>query len=142
MKRSKSKSFLFIDTARSGEFRIGFLRDSGAKFTTGVGRSNKFLSVLARQLNPQTAKALAGVCVVSGPGSFTAVRTGVLIANLLARYWGMPLYGVSVEQARDAENLFGKLAKGGLEPAGYVAPVYDTEPNITLKASIGPKCYV
>ncbi|MBI5655012.1 hypothetical protein HZC53_05180 [Candidatus Uhrbacteria bacterium] len=133
---------MFLDTARSGEFRFGYLREDGVELVDGIGRSNKILSALASHLKAQDVQDMAGVCVVAGPGSFTSVRTGVLVANLLARYWGKPLYGVSVEQAQDVERLYRELNDGKHPSNGYVAPVYDTEPNITLKASVGPKCYV
>ncbi len=134
-------AWLFIDTTKSGEFRSGFLGQTVA-VAAGLGRSNKFLSALARRLTPQKLEALSGICVVAGPGSFTAVRTGVLVANLLARLYGKPLCGVSVEESQDLKNLAERLLAGKVKSSTYVAPEYYAEPNITLKQPAGKTCYV
>lgn len=134
-------NWLFIDTSMSGEFRVGVLGKGKPRILHGKGRSNQFLPVLVRSLSSFDAESLAGICVVAGPGSFTAVRTGVLVANVVARYSMKPLYGISVEKAQDLDSLQAELESGRLDPASYVAPVYDSEPNITMKKDIGISCY-
>lgn len=71
--------------------------------------------------------------MVAGPGTFSSVRTGVLQANLLARLLRVPLVGVLAEEARDLPKLSERLWSGNLAAATYVAPLYDAEPNITVK---------
>ena len=80
-----------------------------------------------------------GVCVVAGPGSFSAIRTGVLYANLLSRLLHRPLVGVSVEEAVDQAALiqhlqpfFSSLPSPASPLTTYVAPIYAMEPNITV----------
>jgi len=76
---------------------------------------------------------ILGICVVAGPGSFSSVRSGVLDANLLARLWRVPLVGVTVEDAQDLPALARRLAAEHSRGAAYVAPIYDAEPNITVR---------
>jgi len=135
------KTWLFIATTQSGEFRIGLLGQK-VEVVSGQGKSHKILPALARRITPQKIKRLDGICVVSGPGSFTAVRTGVLVANLLARYFAKPLVGVSLDEAQDLEKLGRELAAHVHKPVRYVAPVYFAEPNIILKSKTGVQCYV
>jgi tRNA A37 threonylcarbamoyladenosine modification protein TsaB len=124
--------WLFIDTAKSGEYRVGFLAGDKNRIITGTGRSNRYLAVLAKTVRDPDWEGVDGICVVQGPGSFTAVRTGVLIANLLARLRRKPLIGVSVEDAQDLDALAKRIGYGLFPLSGYVPPAYDAEPNITL----------
>lgn len=134
--------WLFIDTTQSGEFKIGWLRGTSHKIKTLQGKSHKILPALARLATQQQLRDLQGICVVSGPGSFTAVRTGVLIANLLARQCAKPLVGVNADEASDLESLGRRLAEHGFKSVKYVSPVYSAEPNIIIKPGTGIQCYV
>lgn len=125
-------NWLFIDTTKAGEYRVGFLAPGKVRVSAGTGRSNSYLPALAKLLKGQDWDAVDGLCVVQGPGSFTAVRTGVLIANLVARLRRKPLVGVSVEDAQDLDSLAERIGQGLFPLSGYVAPAYDAEPNITL----------
>jgi len=102
------------------------------RVAAGTGRSNAYLPALARVAKEGAWASVDGICVVQGPGSFTAVRTGVLIANLLARVRRKPLIGVAAEDAQDLDSLAERIAQGLFPLSGYVAPAYDAEPNITL----------
>lgn len=73
-----------------------------------------------------------GICVLAGPGSFSAIRIGVLYVNLLARLTRKPLVAVSVEESLDLGELLGHLKRKAPHPVEYVAPIYDREPNITV----------
>ncbi|MFA4954232.1 MAG: hypothetical protein WC641_02895 [Patescibacteria group bacterium] len=125
-------TFIFIDTVRSGAFRLGVLGDK-IKVKESVGRSHEILPALAVAASRDILEAADGICVVKGPGSYSAVRSGVLIANLLARWHKKPLYGVDVDEAQDLERLRDALAHGTIPAQSYVAPEYDSEPNITVK---------
>ncbi len=122
--------WLFLDTHTLLQSRVGLLA-SGVRprLRAVVGRPSRLLHALDRLgVRPQ---ACEGVCVVAGPGSFSAVRTGVLYANLLARLWHKPLVGVRVEDAQDLPALAHGLVAGTYPAVSYVAPLYDAEPNIT-----------
>ena len=75
-------AWLFIDTHSPEGSRYAWL-EAGRPVKPAVvaGRSNRLLARLAKDWK---AHKLEGVCVVVGPGRFTAVRTGVLYANLRA----------------------------------------------------------
>ncbi len=125
-------AWLFIDSAEPQKFRLGLLDGDSVKIWEHAGRSHEILGQLAKHVPYKILKNTSGICVVSGPGSFTAIRTGVLIANLLARLFKKLLVGVSVQEAQDLKILSARLAAGKISPSVYVKPEYDTEPNITL----------
>ncbi len=65
---------------------------------------------------------ITDIVVVSGPGSFTAVRTGVSFANALAEGLGAKLYGMTTfeclrKKAALSEELIVALHGGGLDIA-------------------------
>lgn len=122
-------AWLFIDTATAGELRAGRL-GVPSKVRRRKGRAGALVPFLMSVVGEQVPD---GVCVVAGPGSFSAVRSGVLAANLLARWWKVPLVGVDQVRAEDMKSLAEDLSSGALAPTSYVAPVYDAEPNITIK---------
>ena len=125
-------SWVFIDTSRPDRFRIGLLSAAKQRLWEGEGRSRLALNEIAKRIPSASLSASDGICVVAGPGSFSAVRTGVLTANMLSRLFGKPLVGVSVEDAADLDLLTTRLTSGSIPATGYVAPVYSSEPNITM----------
>lgn len=137
-KKHIQPEWIFLDTARAGTFRVGVL-GKVVNVKEHTGRSNKILPALEKRISPERLRGAAGVCVVSGPGSFSAVRTGTLVANLLARGLKLPLYGVEVAEAEDLERLSERLVAGEIPSSGYVAPVYDAEPNITMPRTTDKK---
>ncbi|MDP3793345.1 MAG: hypothetical protein Q8R07_01185 [Candidatus Uhrbacteria bacterium] len=125
-------AWFFLDTHRPHFSRVGWLLDSGSsRVKTIRGRSQKLWTVVVKDW-AKRVKTLSGICVVAGPGSFSAVRIGVLYANLLARFLKKPLVGVSVEEAKSLSRLGRDLRRHIHPTVSYVAPVYDAEPNITL----------
>mgnify|MGYP000856055335 FL=1 len=122
-------SWLHIDTHESGVLRFALLKKGGrAKLRSITGRGQKLLPKIAPYL-----LGLEGVFCVAGPGSFSAIRIGVLDANLIARLKQVPLVGL--EYHGDQETLAKaqeKLEFGNLHAVEYLAPIYDAEPNITL----------
>jgi tRNA A37 threonylcarbamoyladenosine modification protein TsaB len=113
-------AWLFLDTHENGRVRYAWLDEAGnaLKEVEKEGRASILMPLVAKDL----AKfKITGVAVVRGPGSFSAVRGGVLDANLIARLLRVPLVGLSVGESFDPRHV-----------SEYVAPVYDAEPNITL----------
>lgn len=68
---------------------------------------------------------LSGMIVVESPGSFTAIRSAVVVANTIAVARSIP-----VVSARTMEEGMQKLTSGVNEFP--LAPKYDREPNITI----------
>ena len=125
--------WLFLDTHASRLSHFAWMeKGKEPKIIELEGRSNVLLPKLAK--DKKNFQVLEGVCVVAGPGSFSAVRTGVLYANLLSRIKKVPLIGVMVEDAADLSKLAKELTDGSktAEASKYIAPIYDAEPNITL----------
>lgn len=133
---TKKAMWLFIESVMPDRFRTGSLGQGTIKVEETAGRSNAMLPKIAEIFSVEDLQQLTGVCVVQGPGSFTAVRTGVLIANLLARMFHKPLVGISADETQDLNSLAASLEAGNLCSVDYIAPQYSAEPNITLKPSV------
>jgi len=125
---------LFIDTSVAGVCRSGLLDGSRNRIKTERGRASLLLPTLSR-LGLKALTSIAGVCVVEGPGSFSAVRSGVLTANLLSRLLRVPLVGIETRNAEDLERLTARLFSNDIPLRAFVAPVYDAEPNITRSSA-------
>ncbi len=126
--------WIFIDTSKPGSFRAGPLTEGNLP-KTQEGRGKSVLTALAKKVPRASFQNMDGICVVAGPGSFSAVRTGVVLANLLSRLFKLPLVPVRTEDAEDLSSLRVKLEEGRFPTETYVAPLYDKEPNITLKSN-------
>lgn len=126
-------AFLFIDTRQTGSSVVRWL--DGESFETWVseGRAQQLLAGIKAHLD-QIKASLGGVIVVSGPGRFSSIRVGVLYANILARWYKVPLFEAKVEDVETDEalkSLVAAIGSGTRVASAYVAPVYDREPNIT-----------
>lgn len=126
--------YFFIDTRSRDAARFGWLDEKGGSklWPTQPGSSGLISSVSLKVKQKDLAKA-QGICVVAGPGSFSSIRTGTLVANLLARIYKLPLIAVEASEVDDLETLASSLNKR--RPISYAAPIYDQEPNITMKKS-------
>jgi len=128
-------SWFFIDTHVRGQVRLAELPISGAiRERTVEGRRSPVVAA-ASFFSSAARRRVKGVCVVQGPGPFSAIRSGVLFANLLARTLRVPLVGVAVDEAHDLASLRDALAASRIPARTYVAPVYDAEPNIGKASS-------
>lgn len=126
--------WLFVETTRPDNFVVGLLRPNAVKTVHVDARSHAVLGQILKLLTPSVRRQLDGICVVSGPGSFTSTRTGVMIANILSRQLRLPLVGVALDEAQDLDVLTLRLTTHHApRTATYVAPVYSSEPNITIK---------
>lgn len=88
--------------------------------------------------NAITIQEITGVVCVVGYGNFSSVRTGVAIANTLAWFLSISLFGVMdfelPENKKDLWNFLRlKIKKGKTEK--LLIPQYGKEPNITKKES-------
>ena len=135
MKSSDKKILLGINTAVADEAAV-FLFDN-YKIKKEIARDRKDVLLLLIdkifKKNKKEAGKIGGIAVVSGPGSFTAVRSGVVAANLLGSLLKVPVIGLKQEEFK-SEIDFLKIgyekmmkSKGGK----IVLPAYGREPNIT-----------
>jgi hypothetical protein len=129
-------SWLLIDTSDRMKTRFAVIPTLGEiRERTVEGARRNAVALLSAFIDQKRIRSMSGICVVRGPGSFSAVRSGVLVANILSRVYHMPLYGVSVDEGKDLNVLRDRLNRGDVPAETYVAPVYDAEPNITCPHS-------
>jgi tRNA A37 threonylcarbamoyladenosine modification protein TsaB len=98
-------------------------------------QSGKILFILDGLLKKAKEKKenLSGIIVVNGPGPFTSVRQGVVVANALGKLLNIPVLGVNADDFIFDEEFIKicekKLKK--IKPGKIVLPFYNREPNIT-----------
>lgn len=86
-------------------------------------------------ISPKTKlfNRVKGIIAVTGPDTFSTLRSNVAIANTLAFAWQIPVVGISRKEFKNRKELlkigFKKLKKTKI--GKFVMPVYDREPNIT-----------
>lgn len=77
---------------------------------------------------------LKGIAVLSGPGQFSFLRSGIIIANTFAWALGIPVVGVYGDELLTEQEFVGvgmkELSKAKKEFVPVV-PLYGREPNIT-----------
>lgn len=82
---------------------------------------------------------IGSIFVVRGPGPFTAVRTGLVIANTLGMILDVPVQGIvsaAILQSRDIKQAL-SLLRPATKKSSVVRPWYGREPNITLPRRAG-----
>lgn len=72
------------------------------------------------------------IVVVRGPGPFTAVRTGLVVANTLSWLWDIPVYGIVYEKLLESADIEIITSQGLPRNQDLIRPWYGREPNITL----------
>lgn len=93
---------------------------------------SKLKDVLGRRGIPleaydQSAEELTGIVVYKGPGSFTGLRIGLMVANTLSASMNVPIVGASGERWQ-ADGVSRCRAH---ENEQMVMPEYGAEANIT-----------
>lgn len=96
--------------------------------------SEKLLPLIDRMLQSVLAahQRLRGIGVVRGPGAFSAVRVGLIVANTLGQELGLPAAGIVSDVTLDDRAVI-DLARQ-VQPSKtrrLVKPWYGREPNIT-----------
>jgi len=133
--------FLLINTAEQEKITAALIISSGRVFKQKTvqdskAKSNQLLILIDKLLlaNKIVAQKIKGIIVVTGPGAFSRLRTGVATANAMAFALKIPIVGVNLREADNLEKIIiagmKKIAKGGDK---IVEPFYGREPNITKK---------
>lgn len=126
-KKSKELlEFLTFDDLIVFVQRLAFLKSKPPDVLRGID------AVLKKfHLSP---KDLKGICVLSGPGQFSFLRTSVVTANTFGFALRIPVVGIeSTEFATEKEFVEKGLKKlNRFKRFHPIVPVYGKEPNITL----------
>lgn len=129
-------TWFFIDTHERGFAGLGFVDEDQNSIKKHPVKPGALMEVLDKNYNKKDIANTDGIILVHGPGSFSAIRAGVLAGNLLARIYQKPLYAISAEEAKDLPKIINRLRANRLKPVKYADPVYDAKPNITLPKTI------
>ncbi len=125
--------WLGIDTRTNGHSVVSWVEGEQIETIQVEGKAARALPVLARLIEDRKEN-VEGILVASGPGTFSAIRTGVLYANLCARLLKIPLIELTEEEAMPSRypQIIQDYLAGTRSTSAYVSPIYDREPNITI----------
>ncbi len=132
----REKTYLLLVTEGRGVARVR------PKFT--LGKTSDILKHVHALLekNNVLPKHLKGIVVLSGPGQFSFLRSGIIVANTFAWALHIPVVGIYGDEfLSEQEFVAGGLkklstssrAKRGIPTQNLhaVVPLYGREPNIT-----------
>ncbi|MFA6525494.1 MAG: tRNA (adenosine(37)-N6)-threonylcarbamoyltransferase complex dimerization subunit type 1 TsaB [Patescibacteria group bacterium] len=129
---------LYINTSQVEEATL--LLDDGKRvfehfFATGFNRTDtllKHISIFLLKHKIKT-KDLEGVVVVTGPGPFTSLRIGVVVANTLGYALNIRVAGIKATafESNDVLVKKGKAKLKKIKDFQIVEPFYGKAPNIT-----------
>jgi len=131
--------YLIINTTDDKKTEVILAKgEDGFKIKTVDGerrQSEKLLLTIEKILkeNKTSLAKIKGIGVVSGPGGFTSVRIGVVVANSLAYALGKEVYGLKLSEFKNYNELVEKVFKAfkNNKAKKIVLPYYDKEPNIS-----------
>jgi tRNA A37 threonylcarbamoyladenosine modification protein TsaB len=129
-------NWFYIDTHERGLANLGFFNEQEITIKSFEIKPGSLVSTISKKFPKDKIASADGIVVVRGPGSFSAIRAGVLIANLISRIFEKPLYGITVEDSENLSNVLNKISSGQLKNLKYADPIYDSEPNITMPKKI------
>lgn len=112
---------------------MGFGNAGKEFFIFGSGRSG--ISLIGKLFKKIKIKIKpAGIIAVTGPGKFSAVRGGVLAANMLAKLLRVQVVGLVKRDGEHSSDIFRRgvfMFKKG-KTKKEISPFYGAEPNITM----------
>lgn len=132
---------LIINTADSDKATVALAKNgkiiTKKIFQSKFKQAEKLLAEIDKLISKQklTANKLKGIIVVSGPGPFTALRIGVVVANTLAWALKIPVVDVKLNEFDNLNKLAQKSQKllARVKKQNIVEPFYGKAPNITSK---------
>lgn len=134
---------LYIDTTQPSHLMVGIVDAKGwlarRRWHETSFRAERLLPTIEKIISQRVTnrRGLQGIVVVKGPASFTAARSGVVVANALSAALGVPAVGVRRRVAQDsAEKLLAdglKLLTKTTSPK-IIKPIYQAPVSITLSA--------
>lgn len=128
--------YLLIDARGEDEIYVSFWNRKGApKFKIYKKGRTSFLEFVLNHFG-NFIKEYKKILIIPGPGGFSIVRTAVIFANTISFVTQIPVVKVEVRSAETKEAVFSRvisLLKNKKQALRPILPIYDREPNITLK---------
>lgn len=127
---------LVLQTTVAGQISVWLVQDKKILAMKSLSvpwhGSDQALAVVHGALQSTHHKAydIVRIVVVRGPGSFTAVRTGLIIANTLGSLLDVPVGGVVTTKPLSTAEVI-RLASTRVVGRRLVKPWYGKSPNIT-----------
>ncbi|MBI2475436.1 hypothetical protein HYV69_03375 [Candidatus Uhrbacteria bacterium] len=124
---------LFLCAQDLGYFWLGLIKDKSFVVLEKINNSPEFILkkldefIITNNIN---IDKLDGISIVNGPGSFTASRLSLMIANGMHFAKAIPIFVVENPLKLEPEILIKKNGTGK-QSLDYVAPAYDRPPHIT-----------
>lgn len=131
--------YLIINTAYKDKAWVALADEAGVASVVSVSpEGNGHMDPLvgtqkALKENGVTLESLKGIVVNSGPGTFSSLRSGIVVANTLSFGLGIPVVGIPMPDERPVVQTAAlgiiEVAKAKVED--IVSPEYGSEPNIS-----------
>lgn len=125
---------LLLDARDRETALLGVVQDGTLTHVRSIpifGATHRILATVRSLVKPSD---ICGIVVAAGPGSFTAIRMGVVVANALAFGLNVPLAGVRLPlDLPPSRESLGSLARVRPRTRGLVQPVYTRPPSITKR---------
>ena len=132
----------FLDTSSSSNLHVAICDGKTVLYEKNIIIKNRHSDVLIPKIQQifqnkksiiKKLKRVRCIAVIKGPGPFSAVRSGVVVANALSYALNIPVVGVKKRsesyQLRDYINDIKKIKR--MRQRQFVHPYYGMEPNIT-----------
>ena len=128
---------LYIDTTQREFIKFALIKNESKVFLlekiVGNKQSENLLFLLDKFLKSKKTKLqdMTKIVVNRGPGSFTSVRLGVVLANTLSYSLKIPIFGIDNSEFKSQEDYLKLLDLKKSDE--FVKPFYYKEANITTK---------
>ncbi len=128
--------YLLIDTSNKDYLYLATFDSSGKTASKNISIGYKYSEKIVVEVDGFLVESgnnlddLTGIIAVEGPGRFSAIRSGVSVANALAWSLDVPVLPISSEN-RDESALKAVRNNRKRKFSRAILPVYDQEPNIS-----------
>jgi len=133
--------YLIINTIEEKKTVVGLARNEREFWFESAAvdfrQSEQILPLLDKILKKRRIKVseIKGVIVVSGPGSFSAARSGVIFGNAFGFALNISVVGIKKTEFKNSADLIKQGIKKlkVVKKFKIITPLYDGEPNIGIK---------
>ena len=125
---------LFIAAQDIGSMHLGLVENETlTRDETFAVSPEEYLQTIDGFLKKHSVpvSSLTRLLVVPGPGSFTASRVSVTLANTMAFALNIPVICLPNPEKKMLKELCGSFVKADFVEQAFIAPLYDRPPNIT-----------